>query len=278
MNKEKLDIIIMAGQSNADGSGIGDDKFEYVPDNDILGMRGSFSSSIKKSEYGNEYLDLKLSDNYYIEVDDSIVNDKGQKLGCLAFSFAKEYKKNNLEKGRKILIIHASIGGTGFAKNHWGIGDCLYNRMLEMINKALGMNKDNRLVAFLWHQGEHDSFENEHLNDVEREEYYYEKLTALIEDFRARYGKIPFISAGFTRQWRESYSNKCKAIYDATARVINEQGDAAFIVETEDLLSNAEKVGSEDQVHFCREALSVLGFRYYNEWLKIKDLITEEII
>ena len=127
------------------------------------------------------------------------------------------------------------------------------------------------MVAFLWHQGEHDSFENEHLSDVERKEYYYGKLTEMLVDFRDRYGSVPFVSAAFTRQWRESYPNKCKSIYDATISVVNEQGNATFITETEDLLSNAEKVGGEDQVHFCRESLSILGVRYYNEWLKIKD-------
>lgn len=269
---EKFDIVLLAGQSNAEGSGLGDDEFEFIQDDDVMIMRGDFEASVKRSEYGNEYLDLKLSDEYKITHADYLLNEEGQKKGCLAFSFAREYKKNNLENGRKILIVHTSIGGTGFAKNHWGVEDCLYNRMLNMLNKALKMNTENRLVAFLWHQGEHDSFENEHLNDNERQDYYYDKLTSMLVDFRNKYGNVPFVSAGFTRQWKEKYPNQCKAIYEATKSVVQERGNAVFITETEDLLSNAEMVGNQDQVHFCRRALSILGVRYYNEWLKLKKI------
>ena len=271
IKNEKFDVILLAGQSNAEGFGLGDDKFDYIPDEDILIMRGEFNSTVRKSEYGNEYLDLQLSDEYKLSKADYLLDEKGRKRGCLAFTFAQEYKKNCLVEGRKILIIHAPIGGTGFAKNHWGIGDCVYRRMLKMVKHALDFNCENRLIAFLWHQGEHDSFENKQFADDEREEYYYRKLTAMIVNFRNKFGNVPFIAAAFTRQWQELYPNQCQAIYNATQRVIDNQGNATFITQTEDLKSNAEMVGIEDEVHFCKEALSVLGIRYYNEWIKLKN-------
>ncbi len=261
MTNEKFDIIILAGQSNAEGFGVGEDKLEYIPDDNILIQRGKFSSSVKKTEYGNEYLDLKLSDDYYIEK--ASLKDG---VGCFAFSFAKKYKENNLENGRKILIVQSAIGGTGFTKKHWGVGDVLYNRMIKMVQYALSLNIENRIVAFLWHQGEHDSFENPQFNNEERRDFYYYKLTQMITDFRNKFGNVPFISAGFTRQWYESYPEQCKAVYQAIEKIADENEKVAFISYTEDLLSNAEKVGNDDKVHFCKESLSVLGLRYYEKW------------
>lgn len=42
MDNTVYDIIIIAGQSNAQGCGIGEDPFEYIPDDDILIERGDF--------------------------------------------------------------------------------------------------------------------------------------------------------------------------------------------------------------------------------------------
>ena len=255
INNEKFDIILIAGQSNAEGCGLGEDKFEFVLDNDIMIMRGFFEALMKKSECGNTYLDFKFSDEYKISNADYIFNNDNQKTGCFAFSFAKEYKANWLEKGRKILIVHTAIGGTGFASNHWGVDDCVYKRMIKMVNYALGLNSENRLVAFLWHQGERDCIENEYFSDVERQDFYYRNLTQMLTTFRDKFGNLPFISAGFTRKWRERYPSQCQAIYDGTQRVVNEQGNAAFITQTEDLKSNMEMLGNQDEVHFCKEAL-----------------------
>ena len=88
VENEKFDIILLAGQSNADGSGIGEDEFEFVQDDDVMIMRGDFEASVKKSEYGNEYLDLKLSDEYKVMRADYLLNDEGQKKGCFAFCSA----------------------------------------------------------------------------------------------------------------------------------------------------------------------------------------------
>ena len=38
---------------------------------------------------------------------------------------------------------------------------------------------------------------------------------------------------------------------------------AAAFVETDGLLSNAQKFGGTDNIHFCRDALNLLGRRYF---------------
>lgn len=267
MDNTVYDIIIIAGQSNAQGCGIGEDPFEYIPDDDILIERGDFSSLVKKTEYGNEYLDLKLSDNYYIE---KATLKEG--CGCFAFSFAKKYKEFDLEKGRKVLLIQTAIGGTGFSKKHWGVGDMLYERMCKMVRYALSLNSKNRLVSFLWHQGEHDTFENPQFNFEERKQFYYDNLNSMINSFRKEFGVVPFVCAGFTRQWLETYTSQSKAVYEAIKEVSKTNEKIAFIHNTHDLKSNAEKVSNGDEVHFCKEAQRILGLRYYDKWREINSI------
>ncbi|HBF86269.1 MAG TPA: hypothetical protein DDW54_01165 [Clostridiales bacterium] len=260
---EKFDVVIVAGQSNAQGCGAGDAE-DYEEDPSVLELTESFTADVAKTAYGNEYLDIRLSGEYDINV----MKQKGDgkaKTGSFAYKFAELYRKNDLKRGRKLLIVQAAVGGTGFSKNHWGVGEILYERLLKMTEIALSLNKDNRLVCVLWHQGEHDTFENPQFTYAERRAFYAGKLKDMTESFFANFGKVPFIAAGFTRLWTEEYPSQCKAVYDAYADVMKEDGNIKF-VKTDDLLSNKEKVGGSDQVHFCRDALNALGERYYAEY------------
>lgn len=264
---QKFDIVVIMGQSNASGSGLGKKEDAYKPNPDIFTLNNSYTAEVKGTGYGNEYLDMKFSDDYYIEVarEDEKEGDLGYK-GNLAYSFCEEYYKNDLEKDRKILIVKAAIGGTGFSKNHWGVGDVLYERTIKLTRMALDLNPQNRLVAFLWHQGEHDTFENAHFNDKERYDFYYAKLSAMLKGLRKEFGLVPFIAAGFTKYWINDYKNQCKAVYDATEKVFAENQDCAFIKDTLDLRCNNDILGNKDIVHFCKKDLYELGRRYYKTW------------
>ena len=50
--------------------------------------------------------------------------------------------------------------------------------------------------------------------------------------------------------------------------VVREAGDSAF-VQTSDLLSNNQKIQNGDDIHFCREALYILGQRYFEAFKEI---------
>ncbi|MBQ2714632.1 MAG: hypothetical protein IJF76_03270 [Clostridia bacterium] len=268
-SREKFDVIILAGQSNAEGGGMGDEQ-GYIADDRVLVMRGDFSATVKEGEYGNQYLDLNLSPNYYVEVAKNYEKD-GVIRSNLSYFAALDYANEKLDNGRKVLIVQTAIGGTGFAKKHWGVGDILHARMVDMVNTVLQANPENRIVGLLWHQGEHDSFENEQLNTKERKEFYYDKLNEFIKDVRGRWGDIPFICAGFTKAWYDQYPTQCKAIYDAIDRVINSHDKAYFIKNTFDLKNNKEALGVSDEVHFCNASLKILGHRYYDALKKFLD-------
>ena len=78
-----------------------------------------------------------------------------------ALTFAEEYvKAGYLQKGRKVLIIRTAVGATCFYKKDWGVGGRLYVKLMEILDYALKLNKNNKIVAFLWHQGESDALDH----------------------------------------------------------------------------------------------------------------------
>ena len=183
------------------------------------------------------------------------------KNGDLSLIFAKEYKKAGyLRDGRKILIIRAAIGATGFMHGQWGLHAPLYFKMVEMLEYALSLNEGNRLVAFLWHQGEHE-VGNENPPDI-----YENQLRDMLLDFRARFNAdgVPMITADFSPEWRGTKREKAKAISDKINKVFGEMGGA--FLNTDDLLSNNMKNSDGDVIHFCRESLYTLGERYFEAY------------
>lgn len=164
-----------------------------------------------------------------------------------------------MKDGRKLLIVRAAVGGSGFKKGHWGLENILHKKMIELVNYALSLNPENKVVAFLWHQGEHDAFEGN------TPEVYHKQLTEMVSDVRARYGNMPFIAGDFVNEWKSKNIESCAPIIDVIRQVICEMGNAAF-VETADLPSNNQKICNGDDIHFCRQSLHELGKRYFEAY------------
>ena len=138
-----------------------------------------------------------------------------------------------------------------------------------MVNFALDLGTENRVVTFLWHQGEHDSFENSDLSLKTKKLYYYDKFKNLLCKFKERYGdNIPVVAGDFSYEWVNdgNYEN-CKAISNATKKVIKELGGA--YVQTKDLQSNNQAINNGDKIHFSRKSLYILGKRYFNKFFRI---------
>ena len=125
--KEKFDVIIQAGQSNSEGYGFGPTDEPYQPSDRVWYLEPNMTVSVATE---------KVTGN-------GIQSNFG-------LSFAREYMKSGrLAEGRNILIIRAAVGGTGFLDNRWKLTDDLYIKMMEMIDTALSLNPENRLVALL---------------------------------------------------------------------------------------------------------------------------------
>ena len=254
--KDKFDIVIEGGQSNAEGTGYGDVAVSYKPSEKVCYLYDK--RQIELCETGLKTTGLP-NEPFAIEVAKE-KEENGNIRGDFSLSFAENYIKNKmLAHDRKLLIVRSAVGGTGFYKGHWGKHDYLYMRMLAMIEYALSLNSENRVVGFLWHQGEHDAFEG---NSAEN---YHQQLTEMINGVREKFGNIPFIAGEFVHDWTSKNFEICIPILSVIRKVVAEVGNSAF-VETSDLFSNNQKLGNGDDIHFCREALYDLGERYFREY------------
>jgi hypothetical protein len=190
--------------------------------------------------------------------------------GDFSLEFARRYTDDGLlEDGRSLLIIRAAVGGTGFSDKQWGLEDYLYLQMMEMTKTALNMNSDNRLIAFLWHQGEPEAG-----NGIDFDTHY-NNLSTLVKTVRDEFGvtDLPFIAGDFVQLWKQNNIEICTPIVKAIRAVCELLRHTAF-VETCGLKSNfeeygAEADGGEDEIHFSRAALYELGDRYYCAYREI---------
>ena len=266
LKENAYDIIIEAGQSNSEGCGIGPVTEEYIADEDIMYLVCDLNVFVVEID-GEENLKFDYKKTpFRIEVADERDAENGIR-GDFSLSFARRYKESGLlEAGRKLLIIRAGVGGTGFKKKHWVPDGAVYLKMLEMIDYAVSINSENRIVAFLWHQGEHDAFEE---NDPD---VFEKQLKAMIDSVKERYSvpEIPFISGDFVNEWKSENIEICAPIVEKIKKVTYEE--SGLFVETSDLLSNNQTVQNGDNIHFSRESLHILGNRYFEAF---KDIISK---
>jgi hypothetical protein len=219
----------------------------------------------QKDENGNDYLPI------YRPWKLKLVAAAQSHTTNLAMRFADDYVESGLlAEDRKLLVLCCAVGGSGFCTGVWGIGNLLYERALDMIRYALELHPENRVVAFLWHQGECDAFENPEWSYEKRKQTYYESLKPMIEAIRVFCGKpqLPFLCGGFTAEWAKDYRQPCDAIEDATKQVCKDIGFAAF-TDTKDLLSSNQKTGNGDTIHFCVDAAYTIGHRYFLNFAQI---------
>ena len=251
---EKFDILLLAGQSNAEGSGCGPINDAYVPDERIYQMNAPLVI-----EHGNWVVEYPLQ----ITIDKPDL----QKRCNLAIRFAQEYvNAGMLKEGRKLLIIHAAMGGTCFYNNgHWTPSGICCRRMMYMLGCALEMNSENRLVALLWHQGESDIIPN---NDPL---VYHDQLKRCFEMIkeRSKLDYLPIIAGDLVPDWKEMSEYDCDPIVEQIKRVTDEMGGA--FADSTGLESNqGGGYRDGDMIHFTKNALNIFGNRYFEEYKKIR--------
>jgi hypothetical protein len=248
--KDKFDVIILAGQSNAEGAAFGPVEEPYAPDGRVWYL------------HQDGVLSLAAEETWY--------NDP---RGNLGLPFAREYIRGGwLSEGRKLLILRCAVGATGFLNHRWGLTDDLYLRMMDMIRTALALNPENRPVALLWHQGETDAAGSASF------ETHYESLSRLVGSVRSAFSAphLPFIAGDFVPDWKSDNEAACAPVVEAM-RAVCADGCGAF-VETDDLLSNRKELDyrpmnwGDDPIHFSRRAIYELGKRYFEAFTDIAPL------
>ncbi|MDR0832190.1 MAG: sialate O-acetylesterase [Bacillales bacterium] len=232
------DIIIQAGQSNAEGCGLGKSKYHYIPKDNVLYLKADFT--VEKVKDDEEFSNFSLS-------------------------FADKYLENGyLKEGRKLLIIRGAVGATGFKNGHWGLNDPLYLHLRKLIDFSL-KGENNKLVALLWHQGEDDI--DQRLMPQEYHNYLFNLFTSL----RTAYdSSLPIITADLVKEWRslKEVEPYYLPIKKEIIKVIKEIKNADF-VNTDDLLSNNQTIQNGDTIHFSRQAQHLLGQRLFEAFQKL---------
>ena len=267
---EAFDIILLAGQSNGEGYGLGPVDSEYTETEQILMLSDTYPYGYKVDEAGVTYMDAVSPTITEISIAKELENENG-KIGNLGLVFSKEYVNTCLQNGRKVLLVKAAVGGTGFEGKQWKKGETLYSRMFSMVDEVLQLNPENRLVAFLWHQGEHEVCDEPQDGFEAQEKKYFDNLKDLVDTVRSRYNlpKLPFVCAGFVDNWSDDHRKSSDTIEGASAKVCEAVGSAIFL-STKGLPSNHQKIGNDDVIHFCRQSLYILGKRYFDAYMQLK--------
>ena len=270
---KNYDVIIIAGQSNAEGNGRHTAEDKEIKNDRVFQLVDANPARIFDNDKGETVLDIKMPVETRIEF--ACERKCGEEiLADFSETFAAEYiKGGNLKENRNILIVKAAVGGAGFAKKQWGVGNPLSDRLFAMVDHALSLNSENRIAALLWHQGEHDAFENADLPADERYTFYYNNFYRQMNAVRERYNKFsfPIVAGEFVPTWKWGLQNKEKvdAIYRAMRLALDDLGNGGFI-SSEGLKSNDEAIGNGDDIHFCAGSIYELGRRYYRAFSNIK--------
>ena len=231
------DIILIAGQSNAEGYGRGNDSYKFTPHDPIYGYtekKGIHLACDKK--YGRRRTSASF---------------------CLYFG--EEYVKAGLLKpGRKLMLLNTAVGGTGFSDHRWGIGDDLFERMIRLAREVMALNPGNEIKAFLWHQGETDVYGR--MDSAS----YANLLGTLISEAQNRLNiaHVPFIAGNMVPGWMRA-NPKSYEIAEST-RQLMESLPLGGYAESDGLDGNS----AEDIIHLSRKSCAELGRRYFEIYLR----------
>ncbi|HET6379402.1 MAG TPA: sialate O-acetylesterase [Methylocella sp.] len=280
------DIIIVAGQSNAVGVGLGpftDPLESELIDGKILQIGRVGPDNMRLIPVGNVVNGIKFDGLQHWGA------HHGATANGFALFFARHYVREELAPSRSVVIIPAARGGTSIlewlgegAPNHKASPPLpLYPDMIARVRAALALPGENRVVAFLWHQGEADA----NLSSIPSAQnatgmtprVYEEDLSRLIKKIRKDIpGAYPIVMGTLTPDWipRGPNGAEIKAQIEQAIRNVAAHEEMAGVASSAGLLSNYAAGASPSpvqKVHFSAAAAVELGRRYYETWKHIKE-------
>lgn len=239
------DVFLIAGQSNALGAGIGQDKKLDAPDPNVHQLAGS----------GRNAGNIIAGEHPFWH------HARAQGVG-----FGQTFGKLHAEAtGRPVLIVGAARGEAGFHPDGgltWDPGDTtgatnLYKFAVKQVYIALTAQPANKLRGVLWHQGENDS---RHLSECA----YAQRLDALIAGLRTEFGTVPFLIGQMSPDRMAEHGRGYPGI-DAAHRATPERLPLTAFVHAPSGMYNSE----EEKIHFNAEGQRELGRRYYAAYRRL---------
>ena len=149
---------------------------------------------------------------------------------------------------RRVLMVPAAKGSTGFLPGDWNPGDPIYEAAVAMVKTAIGLHPWNTLPVVLWHQGGSDA-KNPKLG---------KNLRDMLAAFERAIGVYDFhVILGGNR-------SNAKIVNPILKGFVASLGPRGHYVYTGDLT-----VRSDQPNHFDAPGLRIMGRRYAAEFLKV---------
>jgi hypothetical protein len=206
-----------------------------------------------------------------------------------SIAFARRYVHEQLAPKRKVLIIPAARGGTSILKwlgqipypetldaNGQNVG--LYADALKRTKAVLALPGKNRVVAFLWHQGEADVDRKINGQYPMSPTIYQTKLSTLIRKIRTDLPSspaYPIVAGKLAPSWLSGSTKLAlkNQIEAAIVRVLSADAKGG-VVSSGSLQANYPSFTSEtgEANHFTSASQVTLGARYYGLWRQLNGL------
>lgn len=233
------DVILLMGQSNMSGMGVGYEESLDGPTNPRVQQWSRANTIITASEH-LEHPDLSASTR--------------TKVG-MGTAFGRAYVKY-LPEQRNVLLVPTAIGSTALVHGTWFPGGAAFEDAAERMGAALASDAGNCVAAVLWHQGEKD------INAGVDGDTYRLAWMEMIETLRTRIPEIseaPVVLGEFSPPWMASNPDLTAPILSAI-QSIPEYVSYTAVASSAGLSSNEDDIG-----HFSAEAQREFGQRYYNK-------------
>ncbi|WP_228503553.1 sialate O-acetylesterase [Clavibacter phaseoli] len=242
---EGYDVVVILGQSNAQGVGTGWDPAVdvSVPGLDQLAGSGAKAGQVVPAKDSLSHVTTWTTSGGVQAV------GPGMELGRHMLADARP--------GRKVLLVPAAMASTsmtGDGTYAWNPSDTrsrinLFTRALGQIDAALAQDPDNRLVAVVWAQGESDATRTNAAG-------YQSMLLDLVDRLNARYGAVPFLIGGMVPEWL-NVSTLRQAIDTA------QQGMPALRANVSYIPGAAGYSRAEDSIHYTAAGARAMGDKYF---------------
>lgn len=182
--------------------------------------------------------------------------------GCIGFAthFSKLYLQHYAEGGREVLLIPGAMAGSSFRNYQWRKGDTLYNDIVQRIKYVLQKYPGSEVKAFLWHQGEGDTYWGR---------YYGDLLDKMITDMRrdiagSKGDSIPFLVGGLVPFWVDKLRER-KIADSVIAETPTRLPFVGYASAREPfVISKADN--NLDDIHFDAGGQRILAQRYFNAY------------
>ncbi|WP_445445061.1 sialate O-acetylesterase [Clavibacter sp. km3a] len=239
------DVVVVLGQSNAQGVGTGWDPAidVSVPGLDQLAGSGAKAGQIVPAKDSLSHVTTWTTSGGVQSV------GPGMELGRRLLAEARP--------GRKVLLVPAAMASTsmtGDGAYSWNPSDTrsrvnLFTRALGQVDAALAQDPDNRLVAVVWAQGESDATRTD-------EQGYRTMLLDVVDRLDARYGAVPFLIGGMVPEWMTQ--SPLRQAIDAA-----QQGVPALRSNVSYIPGAAGYSRSEDSIHYTAAGARAMGDKYF---------------